>query len=233
MNAKEVLAWLERKGTKRQRESMARYGLVAEKAFGVPVGTMLSLAKKIGRDQPLAADLWKSGWYEGRMMAGMVGDPEAITRRQMDAWARGFDNWGVCDTVCFHLFDRTPFAWEKAREWSSSPREFVKRAGFVMMAGQAGRDTTAADAQFLALFPIIEKGARDERNFVKKAVNWALRRIGRRNRALNGAAIALSRRLAASDDATSRWVGKDALRELTGPIVRAQLARNRRRRRPA
>jgi 3-methyladenine DNA glycosylase AlkD len=228
MNAKEVLAWLERKGTRRQRESMARYGLLAEKAFGVPVGTMLGLAKTIGKDHALAADLWKAGWYEARMVAGMVDDPEKVTRRQMDAWARAFDNWGVCDTVCFHLFDRTPFAWEKAREWAASPKEFVKRAGFVMMAGQAGRDKTASDEAFLALFPLIEKGARDERNFVKKAVNWALRRIGRRNRALNQACVGLARRLSASEDPSSRWVGKDAVRELTGAVVRRQLARAKR-----
>jgi len=225
MDKGEALAWLERKGTRRNVESLARYGIVARRAFGVPVGTLLQLAKRIGKDHDLAAALWDSGWYEARLLAGMVDDPEQVTLRQMNAWAAGFDNWGVCDTVCFHLFDRTPFAWQKARQWAASPREFVKRAGFAMMAGQAGRDKAASDAQFVALFPLIEKGARDERNFVKKAVNWALRRIGRRNDALNAAALGVARRLAASDDASCRWVGRDALRELSGPTVRAELAR--------
>jgi 3-methyladenine DNA glycosylase AlkD len=226
--AREVLAWLERNGTRHQRNEMARYGIVAPKAFGVSVGTLLKLAKRVGQDHALAAALWKSGWYEARLLAAMVDEPAKVTKRQMNAWAAAFDNWGVCDTVCFHLFDRTPFAWEKAQAWSRSPREFVKRTGFVMMAGQAGRDRTSHDARFLALLPLIEKGARDDRNFVKKGVNWALRRIGRRNLALNAACVALSRRLAVSDDASERWVGKDALRELTSPMVRAQLARRAR-----
>jgi 3-methyladenine DNA glycosylase AlkD len=143
----------------------------------------------------------------------------------MNAWVRDFDNWGICDTVCWHLFDYTPFAWETLRKWSVSPHEFVKRAAFAMMAGQAGHNKTATDAQFLALFPLIEKGAHDERNFVKKAVNWALRRIGGRSLALNAAAMALAKRLAASDQPSCRWVGKDALRDLSRPLVRARLAR--------
>lgn len=222
---REVLAWLKKNGTRHQRNEMARYGIVAPRAFGVSVGSLLKLAKRLGHDHDLAAGLWKSGWYEARLLAAMVDDPARVTRRQMNAWAAEFDNWGVCDTVCFHLFDRTAFAWEKARAWPRSPREFVKRAGFVMMAGQAGRDRTAADARFLALLPLIEKGARDERNFVKKAVNWALRRIGRRNRALNAACVTFARRLSESAHPSVRWVGKDALRELVSPKVRAELAR--------
>ena len=228
MDKREVLEWLERKGTRRNVLGLARYGIVARRAFGVPVGTLLALAKRLGKDHALAAALWESGWYEARMLAAMVDDPRQVTRRQMNAWAAGFDNWGICDTVCWHLFDYTPFAWEKARQWSTSPREFVKRAGFAMMAGQAGHNKTATDAQFLALLPLIEKGARDERNFVKKAVNWALRRIGRRNLALNAAALAVARRLAASEETSCRWVGKDALRELASPKVRSQLARRSR-----
>ena len=190
---KDVLAWLERTGTARQRDEMKRYGIVARKAFGVPVGTLKNKAKRLGPDHALAAALWKSGWYEARLLAGMVDDPSQVTPRQMNAWAAAFDSWAVCDTVCFHLFDRTPFAWEKARAWSASPREFVKRAGFVM-----------------------------------KGVSWALRRIGRRNAGLHAACLALARRLAGSDQPSPRWVGKDAVRELTGPVVRAQLARQAR-----
>ena len=229
MNKDEILKWLERKGSKRNVEGLARYGIAAPRAYGVTVGALLQLAKRLGKDHLLAGELWKSGWYEARMLAAMVDDPQQVTRRQMTAWAGEFDNWGLCDTVCWHLFDYTPFAWEKVHQWSSSPREFVKRAAFAMMAGQAGHDKTATDAQFLALMPLIEKGAHDERNFVKKAVNWALRRIGRRNLALNSAAMAVSRRLAASEHASCRWVGKDALRELSSPRVKAQLSSRGRR----
>ena len=237
MNKDEVLAWLARTGTRRTVEGMARYGLPSDRAFGVPVGTMHALAKRIGKDHALAAALWESGWYEARMMAAFVDDPRRVTRRQMDTWAADFDNWGICDTACFHLFDRTPFAWAKARAWSASPREFVKRAGFALMASLVAHDKTAPDARFRELLPLIEKGARDERNFVKKGVNWALRAIGKRSAELNAAAVAVARRLARSENAAPRWVGKDALRELASPKVRARVAgrapRERRRRPPA
>ena len=225
MTKDEVLRWLEKKGTRRYKDGLVRYGIVAPKAFGVPVGTMLRFAKEHGKDHVLAAALWKSGWYEARMLAAMLDDPQQVTRAQMEAWVREFDSWGLCDTVCWHLFDYTDFAWEKLRKWSTSPREFVKRAGFAMMAGQAGHNKAATDAQFLSLFPIIEKGAGDERNFVKKAVSWALRRIGHRSRPLHTAAVELAQRLAASEEAACRWVGKDALRDLSRPMVRAKVAR--------
>jgi 3-methyladenine DNA glycosylase AlkD len=223
-DVREVFAWLERKGTRRNVEGLARYGIVAPRAFGVPVGTLLKLAKKLGKSHALAGELWKSGWYEARLLAAMLDEPMRVTPAQMNAWAADFDNWGVCDTVCWHLFDYTPFAFDKARQWSRSPREFVKRAAFALMAGQAGHNKAASDAQFLALLPLIEQGARDERNFVHKGVSWALRRIGHRNRALHAAATTLARRLASSPDASSRWVGKDALRDLSRPMVRAKLA---------
>jgi 3-methyladenine DNA glycosylase AlkD len=225
MTKSEVLAWLETNGTRRYKDGLARYGIAAPRAFGVPVGTMLKFAQRHGKDHDLAADLWKSGWYEARMLAAMIDDPKEVTRAQMNAWARDFDNWGICDTVCWHLFDYTPFAWESIRRWSTSRDEFVKRAAFAMIAGQAGHNKAATDAQFIALLPLIEKGADDGRNFVKKAVSWALRRIGHRSPALHGAAAKLAEGLASSDQAPRRWVGKDALRDLTRPMVRARLAR--------
>jgi 3-methyladenine DNA glycosylase AlkD len=225
MTRNEVLEWLRKNGTRRYKDGLARYGIITTKAFGVPVGAMLKFAKRHGKDHRLAAELWKSGWYESRMLAAMIDDPKQVTRRQMNAWVKDFDNWGICDTVCWHLFDYTPFAWESLRRWSTSREEFVKRAAFAMMAGQAGHNKTATDAQFLALLPLIEKGARDDRNFVKKAVSWALRRIGGRSLALNDAAQALAKRLAASDQASCRWVGKDALRDVSRPQVRARAAR--------
>jgi 3-methyladenine DNA glycosylase AlkD len=227
-DAAEVLAWLERRGTRRNVEGMARYGIVAPRAFGVPVGTLLGLAKRHGKDHALADALWSSGWYEARMLAAMLDDPRQVTRRQMDAWAAAFDNWAICDTVCFHLFDRTPHAWEKARRWASSPREFVKRAAFALMASLAGHDKTASDARFLALLPLVERGARDERHFVKKGVSWALRRIGRRGPALRTASLAVARRLAATDRPSCAWVGKDALRDLSRVERRARPARRAR-----
>jgi 3-methyladenine DNA glycosylase AlkD len=224
MDKGEVLTWLERRGTRRTVDGMARYGLPAEGAFGVPMGTLLTLAKRLGKDHALAAELWKSGRYEAQLLAALIDDPERVTRRQMNAWAAAFDNWGVCDTACFHLLSRTPFAWEKARQWSASPREFVRRAAFALMASLVLRDKAAPSRRFLALLPLIERGAQDERNFVKKGVNWALRTVGKRDRALNAAAVAVAS-LAQSEKPACRWVGKDALRELAGPKVQSRLAR--------
>ena len=211
----EVLALLERKGTAATRRSMARYGIVAKRAFGVPMGTLLMLRKKLGTDQALSLALWESGWYEARLLATMVGDPERVTRRQMDAWARSFENWGDCDTACFKLFDQVPFAWDKAVQWTASPREFVKRGGFALMACLALHRKEEPDARFARLLPLVVKGARDPRNFVKKGVVWALRGIGSRSPALRTASLDVARRLAAASDAPSRWVGNTALRELT------------------
>jgi 3-methyladenine DNA glycosylase AlkD len=225
MDTREVLAWLERRGTRRTVDGMARYGIQAKRAFGVPMGMLLSLSKKLGKDHALSLALWESGWYEARLLAALVGDPQRVTRRQMDAWARSFENWADCDTVCFKLFDRSPPAWEAAPRWAASPRELVKRGGFVLMACLAAHDKGAPDEKFLALLPLIEKGARDERNFVKKGVSWALRMIGRRSRALHAAALKVAGRLALSEEAAPRWVGKDALRELASPKVRSKLAR--------
>ena len=215
MDKAEVLAFLQRKGSRRNVAGLARYGIKAARAFGVPMGILLALARRVGKDHALALELWESGWYEARLLAALVDDPEQVTRRQMNAWAAGFENWGDCDTVCFKLFDQTPFAWEQARKWTGSPREFVKRGGFVLMACLALHDKSASDKQFLSLLPLIEKGARDDRNFVMKGVNWALRAIGRRNRALNTAAVKVAQRLASSEEASCRWVGKDALRQMT------------------
>lgn len=159
------------------------------------------------------------------MMAAFVDEPARVTKSQMNSWTADFDNWAICDTVCFHLFDKTPFAWEKARQWSKSPREFVKRSAFALMASLCVHDKAAANSELLSLLPLIEEGAHDERNFVKKAVNWALRTIGKRNLALNKAALVVSKRLAQSDEASCRWVGKDALRELASPKVQARLSR--------
>ena len=222
--AKDVVAWLETTGTRRTVEGMARYGLPSARAFGVPVGVMQKEAKRIGKDHDLAEALWKTGWFEARMMSAFLGEPERLTTERMNAWARDFADWGVTDTVCLHLFDKTPLAWGRLAPWARSPREFVKRGAFALLAGLSLHDKAAADARFLAALPLIEAAAEDDRNFVKKGVNWALRTVGRRNRKLNAAGVAVAKRLAASAEAAPRWVGKDALRELTSAKVRSRLA---------
>jgi 3-methyladenine DNA glycosylase AlkD len=203
---------------------MARYGIVAPKVFGVSVSMIQQLGKRLGRDHDLAIALWDTGWYEARMLSAFVDEPDRVTAGQMDRWARDFDNWAVCDHLCFHLFDRTPHAWRKIDQWSRRRAEFVKRAAFALLASVALHDKSAPDAPFVRSLRLVEAGAADERNFVKKGVSWGLRSVGRRNRALNAAAIKVARRLAGSADAAPRWVGKDALRELAGPKVQRTLA---------
>ena len=222
-----ALAWLERRGTKANRDGMARYGIVAKKVYGVSMGTMQSLSRELGRSHALSQALWKTGWYEARMLASMVGEPERVTPAQMDRWAKAFDNWAVCDTATFVLWDRSPHAWPKVREWSGRKEEFVKRAAFAMLASLTVHDKQAPDERYLEGLELIEREAADERNFVKKAVNWALRSIGKRSPALNRRAVALAKRLAAKPDSASRWVGKDALRELTSPGVKRRLAKHK------
>ena len=218
-----ALKWLKRHATRHTLNGMARYGIPSDNALGVSVADIRALAKQLGRDHELAGALWKTGVYEARMLTSFVDEPGRVTASQMDRWCRDFDSWAICDTLCFHLFDRTPFAWEKARQWSESPREFVKRAGFALMASLVVHDKAAPGPRFLAFLPLIEQGAHDERNFVKKAVNWALRCIGKRDLPLNRAAVAVAKRLALSEEPSCRWVGKDALRELASPKVRARL----------
>jgi 3-methyladenine DNA glycosylase AlkD len=225
MDRDEVLKWLERKASRRNIKGMARYGIHTDRAFGVSMATMQPLAKLLGTNHALAAALWKSGWHEARILATLVDDPREVTRRQMNAWAADFNNWAICDTACLRLFGRTPFAWDKARQWSTSQREFVKRAAFALMASLAGHDKAASDAQFVAVLPLIERGACDGRNFVKKGVSWALRRIGTRNLALNAAARAVAQRLSESKGAACRWIGKDALGELASRETRSRLRR--------
>jgi 3-methyladenine DNA glycosylase AlkD len=206
---------------------LTRYGITAPKAFGISVGVIQQLAKRLGRDHDLAGALWETGWYEARMLAAFIDDPVRVTPAQMDRWARDFNNWGICDTVCFHLFDRTAHAWRKIEPWSRRREEFVKRAAFALLAGLGLHDKTAGDEPFLRSLVLVERAASDDRNFVKKGVSWALRVVGRRNQTLNGAAIEVSRRLVESRDAAARWVGRDALKELTGPVVRRRLAARR------
>jgi len=219
-----ILAQLERLGTKAGRDGMQRYGIAAPKAFGVSVSQMQKISKQFGRDHDLAAALWETGWYEARMMAGFLDEPARVTPAQMDRWATDFDNWAVCDHLCFHLFDRTPHAFAKIRQWSSKRGEFQRRAAFALLASVALHDKQAPDDEFLRCLPLAEDAATDDRNFVKKGVVWALRLIGVRNRPLNVATLDLARRLAESDDRTARSIGKEVVRELAKPAAAKRLA---------
>jgi 3-methyladenine DNA glycosylase AlkD len=214
-----VLAWLKRKGTAHNRAGMALYGLPSTHTFGVSMATMQPEARRIGRNHKLALSLWKTGWYEARIMCAFIADPGALTPAQMESWCRDFDNWGTTDTICFKLFDQSPHAWKKMAQWVKRREEFQKRAGFVMMACLAAHDKAAGNAEFIKALKVIEAGASDNRNFVKKGVSWGLRHVGHRNAILHAAAIRTATKLSKSADATERWVGKDALRDLLRPAV--------------
>jgi 3-methyladenine DNA glycosylase AlkD len=193
---------------------MAHVGINIDTALGVSIPALRKLGRRLGPDHPLALDLWPTRIHEARILASMVDDASQVTRAQMETWVVDFDSWDVCDQVVGNLFDRTSFATSAARAWTRRPEEFVKRAGFTLIAARAVHDTTAPDRAFTAWFPVIRRGAGDERNYVKKAVSWALRQIGKRNLALNAAAIAEAELLSALNVPSARWVGRDALREL-------------------
>jgi len=193
---------------------MARYGISTRGTLGVPIPVLRALAKECGRSHRLAQQLWDTGIHEARILATLVDDPAQVTRGQMDRWARSLDSWDVCDQACQNLFRYTPFAFEQAARWARARPEFVRRAGFSLMAGLAVKAKDAGDDQFEAFFPLIREAATDDRNMVKKAVNWALRQIGKRNAALRAKAIALAQEIRGLDSRAARWIASDALREL-------------------
>ena len=214
VDVKALVDKLKRMGSKTVRDGMARYAIPSDNAFGISVGTLRKLGKELGPNHELALELWKTGWFEAQMLAVFVDEPERVTRAQMDRWCRDFDSWAICDTACFHLFDRTPYAYAKVEQWAGRREEFIKRGAFALLACLALHDKAADDESFLRYLPLIEKAAPDERNFVKKGVSWALRGIGRRQ-IVKEAALELAARLAASNEPAARWIGKDALRDLT------------------
>ena len=218
-----ALAWLERHRTRATLEGMARYAIPSDNAIGVAMRDIKALGKTLGRHHELAAGLWDTGIYEARMLASFVDDPAQVTAAQMDRWCKDFDNWALCDALSFNLFDRTPHAWTKVAQWSRRRREFEKRTAFALLWSLTVHDKRAGNAPFLDGLVLIERAADDERHFVKKAVNMALRAIGKRNLALNAAAVTVARRLADSDRPAAQWIGRDALKELAGPAVRKRL----------
>ena len=221
--ADEIIAKLKSLANPDNVAGMARYGINSDGTLGVSIPTLRTIAKAHHRNHDLALHLWASGIHEARILAAYVDDPKQVEERQMEAWVADFDSWDVCDQVCGNLFDRTPFAYDKAIEWARRDEQFVKRAGFALMAWLPVHDKKAPDGKFLAFLPVTEEEAGDERSLVKKAVNWALRNIGKRNRALNAAAIAAAERIQQQNSKSARWIAADALRELQGEKVQQRL----------
>jgi len=212
--AKEVLAELKKFANPANVKGMARFGINSTNTLGVSIPTLRGIAKPHRLDHALALELWESGIHEARILAAFVDDPKQITESQMETWVKDFDSWDVCDQVCSGLFDKIPLAYRKAVQWSKRPEEFVKRAGFVLMACLAVHEKKSGDEAFENFLPIIIREANDDRNFVRKAVNWALRQIGKRNSRLRAKAMKVAEELSESDSKSARWIGKDALREL-------------------
>jgi 3-methyladenine DNA glycosylase AlkD len=222
-NVGRVVGELRRLGTKRNVEGMARYGIRAKKVFGVSKPKLDALARKIGKNHALGLALWSTGIQDAKILAGLICEPGRVTSGQMGLWVRDFDNWDSCDGTCCHLFVFAKDAWQKAFVWTKRKEEFQKRGGFALAAYLAYRDKAAGDTNFLRFLGVVEREAEDERNFVRKAVNWALRNIGKRNVRLNRAAIATARRIRRKDSRAARWIAADALRELEGAAVQRRL----------
>jgi 3-methyladenine DNA glycosylase AlkD len=214
MECEEILVKLKSMANPVNVRGMARFGINPHNTLGISIPALRKIAKTAARDQMLSLNLWASGIHEARLLAALVGDPMQVTQSQMECWTKDFDSWDVCDQVCMNLFDRTPYAYDKAAEWSQREEEFVKRAGYALMACLAVHDKKAHDSRFVSFLPLIKRGSLDGRNFVKKGVNWALRQIGKRNAILNGLAVQCAEEILLEDSRSSRWVAKDALREL-------------------
>ena len=219
----DVLEALRERADPSRLEGMVRYGIDTSHALGVSMPEIRTVARSVERRHGLAQQLWVTEIHEARILASMVDEPERVTPSQMDRWARDFESWDVCDQVCSNLFVRTPRAYAKAAQWSSRRAEFVKRAAFSLMASLAVHDKDADDDAFVSFLPLIVAGSNDERNFVKKSVNWALRQIGKRDRRLNASAIATAEEIRALDSRAARWIAADSLRELRSDAVQARL----------
>ncbi len=225
MTYREIIRYLKSLRNEENRRGMARYGINPQNALGIPAPVIHATAKTVGRNHELAEQLWASGIREARLIAALIADPKRTDDEQMERWVRDFDSWDICDGCCSYLFRKTELARRKAFEWTKRDEEFVKRAGFVLIAVLAVHDKKAPDLVFERFLPLLKREARDERNFVKKAINWALRQIGKRNLALNIKAIATAREIQRLDAKSAKWIAADALRELTGEAVQRRLHR--------
>src|SRR3989344_4134391 len=223
MDSNDVFKKLKSLANPKNVAGMARFGINPANTLGVPIPILRKLARERGKDRKLAQELWESGIHEARILASMIDDPKLVTGEQLEKWVRDFDSWDVCDQVCMNLFDKTSVAYKKAIEWARRDKEFEKRAGFALMACLASHDKEAGDVRFAQFFPLIKQAASDERNFVKKAVNWALRQIGKRNRNLNKMAIGTAQEIIKIDSKTAKWIATDALRELTSDAILKRL----------
>ncbi len=224
-SVKDVLDKLQSKAKPEQLKGMAKYGMSVEKRLGVSVPDMRELARELGRDHMLAVGLWRTGISEARIVAGMVADPAKLTGEQMEEWVKAINSWDVCDQVCMNLFEKSQLAWQKIFDWSEREEEFVKRTAFSLIACLAWHDRKASDEKFIELLPLIIREATDERNFVKKAVNWALRNIGKRNPNLNEAAVNAAKEIKRLDSKAARWIAADAIRELESDAIKSRLRR--------
>jgi 3-methyladenine DNA glycosylase AlkD len=223
MEIEEIINELKSLSSPEDLEGRARFGIKSKKAFGVRIPELRKIAKKIGKNHLIAIKLWDFGYSETKILASMIDDPMDVTEEQMDQWVIEFDSWDICDQCCMNLFDKTPFAYKKVFEWSKRDEEFVKRASFTMMAVLAVHDKKASDEKFEQFFPIITRESKDNRNYVKKAVNWALRQIGKRNMGLNKKAIIIAEEIHDLNFKSSRWIASDALRELKSKKIQSRL----------
>ena len=222
-SVEEVFKKLDAKARPDRLEGMARYCMVAVRRLGVSVPDMRRIAKELGKDHELSLELWKTGILEAKIVAAMIDEPERLTEKQMEEWVKGINSWDVCDQVCMNLFEKTPLAWKKIHDWSEREEEFVKRTAFALIACLAWHDKETEDGRFVKLLPVIKRGATDERNFVKKTVNWALRNIGKRNPSLNKAAVKTAKEIQEIDSKTARWIASNAIRELESEAVQRRL----------
>jgi 3-methyladenine DNA glycosylase AlkD len=224
-SVEEVLQKLKAVAKPDRLDGMARYGMVVDRRLGVSVPDLRKIAKAVGKNHHLALELWRTGIPEARIVAAMIDEPAKVTEQQMEDWVKDLNSWDVCDQVCMNLFEKTPLVWTKIGEWSEREEEFVKRAAFTAIACLAWHDRKTDDAEFLQLLSTIARGATDERNYVWKAVNWALRNIGKRNRTLNRAAIEAAREILSMEAKAARWIALSAIRELESVAVQRRLRR--------
>lgn len=221
----EVMEMLNTQADPAQLDGMSRYGITTTKRLGVNVPQMRKIAKECGKDHGLALALWDTGIAEAMMIASMIDVPEQVTDQQMEDWVKDFNSWDVCDQVCMNLFEKTALAWQKVRDWSERDEEYVKRAAYALIACLAWHDQDASDENFIRLIPLIQAGSNDGRNYVKKAVSWALRNIGKRNSTLNVVALQTAQDLKEMESKPARWIGLDAVRDLTSDATKRRLER--------
>ena len=227
VSLEEVLKRLEARAEPDQLEGMARFGMVTERRLGVSIPILREMSKELGKDHKLAVQLWETGIPEARILAAMVEEPGKLSEAQMEDWVKNINSWDVCDQVCQNLFEKSPVASKKVVDWSNREEEFTKRAAYALLACLAWHDKDAKDAEFIKLLPVVKRGATDERNFVKKAVSWALRNIGKRNLNLNKAAIKTAKEILRIDSSTARWIASDTIRELSSAPVQRRLRKKK------